>query len=88
MFDKHLLKIGCALALAATATVLLIAKQSPPTQAPMVTLNLSAVDSQGQPVQDLRAEDIQVIDNGKPLPVVWLRSLPAKTPEPRAYFSS
>jgi VWFA-related protein len=52
----------------------------------MVTLNLSAVDSHGQPVEDLRAEDIQVIDNGKPLPVVWLRSLSAKTPEPRATF--
>jgi len=77
-------KIG--LALAFTATVLLVAKQSPPTQPPMVTLNLSAVDSQGQPVQDLRAEDIQVIDNGKALPVVWLRSLSAKTPEPRATF--
>lgn len=52
----------------------------------MVTLNLAAVDSHGQPVQDLRAEDIQVIDNGKPQPIVWLRSLSAKTPEPRATF--
>ncbi len=79
-------KIGFVVALAAGATALLVAKQSPPTPAPAVTLNVAAVDSHGQPVRDLRADDIQVVDNGKPLPVVWLRSLSAKTPEPRATF--
>ena len=86
MPDRHLLKMGCALALTATAAALLVAKQSPPTPAPIISLNVAAFDGQGQPVQDLRAEDIQVVDNGKPLPVVWLRSLSAKTPEPRATF--
>jgi len=86
MLDRYLPKIGFVLALAATATALLVAKDNPSTPPQMITLNLAAVDSHGQPVQDLRAEDIQVIDNGKPQPVVWLRSLSAKTPEPRATF--
>ena len=84
MSDRHLLKAGFVVAL--TAGALLVAKQIPQTSPPMVTLNLSAVDSAGRPIQDLRAEDIQVVDDGKPLPVVWLRSLSAKTPEPRATF--
>jgi VWFA-related protein len=82
MLDRHLLKIGFALGFAAS----LAAKQSPPTPVPTIILNVAALDSHGQPVKDLRAEDVQVIDNGKPLPVVWLRSLPATTPEPRATF--
>src|SRR5580700_2742230 len=41
--------------------------------APLVNLNVAAVDAGGQPVPGLRAEDFQVLDNGKPRKIVMLR---------------
>jgi len=84
---RRLLKIGFTLAVGVTAAALLVAKQSPRNPPPLITLNLSAVDGEGRPVQDLHAGDLQVIDDGKPLPVVWLRSLTTtRAREPRATF--
>jgi VWFA-related protein len=46
----------------------------------IVNLNVIALDSQGQPVAGLSAEDFQVLDNGKPRRVVWAHALGQKRP--------
>jgi VWFA-related protein len=56
----------------------LLAGEQSPANAPLVNLTVTAVDSSGQPVSDLRADDIQILDNGKPRKVVWLHALPRK----------
>jgi VWFA-related protein len=57
---------------------LLLNGQSSSNSAPLVNLNVTAVDSRGQPVADLRPEDFQIQDNGKPRGIVWFRALPGK----------
>jgi VWFA-related protein len=54
--------------------------QSNPESAPLVNLNITAVDNSGQPVAGLRAEDFQVLDNGKPRKIVWFRAMQRKRP--------
>lgn len=56
----------------------LLTGQSNPDHAPLVNLNVTAVDSQGRPVSDLRAEDFQILDNGKPRKIASFRALPGK----------
>ncbi len=73
-----MLRTAASVAIAAAA---LLAAPPPPETAPPVNLNVTAVDSQGVPVADLRAEDFQVLDNGKPRKIVWARALPrTRTP--------
>jgi len=72
-----------ALAKAATVGLLLalsLAGQNPAATPPLVNLNVMAVDSRGQPVPGLRAEDFQVLDNGKPRKTVMLRPVHRKSP--------
>ena len=66
-----------ALALAIIGTTLLTG-QSNPDNARLVNLNVTAVDNQGRPVADLRAEDFQILDNGKPRKIAWFRALQRK----------
>ena len=66
-----------ALSLFIIGAVLLIG-QSNPESAPLVNLNVTAVDGQGRPVPDLRAEDFQILDNSKPRKIVWFRALQRK----------
>jgi VWFA-related protein len=66
-----------ALAFAIICTTILTG-QSSPESAPLVNLNVTAVDNQGRPVSDLRAEDFQILDNGKPRKIIWFRALPGK----------
>jgi hypothetical protein len=40
-----------------------------------------AVDSQGHPVSDLKAEDFQILDNGRPRDIVWFRPVSRKGSE-------
>jgi VWFA-related protein len=42
-------------------------------QSQLVRLNVVATDKQGQPVTDLKAEDLRVTDDGKPQPLVMFR---------------
>jgi VWFA-related protein len=63
---------------------LLAGKQIPESTTSLVNLNVTAVDGQGQPVTDMRADDFQILDNGKPRKVAWLlpvsrKGLPAAT---------
>jgi VWFA-related protein len=58
----------------------LAAQQNPPGTPPLVNLNVTAVDSRGQPVPGLRAEDFQVLDNGKPRKIVMVRPVHRKGP--------
>ncbi len=51
----------------------LAAQQNPGATPPLVNLNVAAVDTSGQPVPGLRAEDFQILDNGKPRKIVMLR---------------
>jgi VWFA-related protein len=44
-----------------------------PAQSQVVRLNVVATDKQGQPVTDLKAEDLRVTDDGKPQPLVMFR---------------
>ena len=69
--------------LAKSATVGLLfafslAGQNPSATPPLVNLNLAVVDGRGQPVPGLRAEDFQVLDNGKPRKIVMLRPVHRK----------
>ena len=64
-----------ALSLAAAGVASPAAKDNPEGDSAPVALNVAAVDSHGQPVSGLRAEDFQILDNGKPRKVVWLRDL-------------
>jgi VWFA-related protein len=66
-----------ALSLSLVGAALLMG-QSSPQSAPLVNLNVTAVDSRGQPAADLRAEDFQILDNGKPRKIVWFRALQRK----------
>ena len=76
-------KIICSLAIGAS---LLLAQGSAPstgsTPAPpaLVTLNVVAVDSGGQPVTDLKASDLSVTDQGKPQTIILFRRIQAPAP--------
>jgi VWFA-related protein len=61
-----------------------------PAQPQVVSLNVVAMDKQGQPVTDLKAEDFQVQDDGKTQPIVMFhvndsRHLSAAAPGPHEY---
>ena len=64
-----------ALSLAAAGVAFPAAKDNPEGDLAPVALNVTALGSHGQPVAGLRAEDFQILDNGKPRPIVWLREL-------------
>jgi VWFA-related protein len=74
-----------ALSLAAACMASPAAKENPEGPSP-VTLNVTAVDSQGHPVTGLKAEDFQILDNGKPRRVVWLRALTHNGPAPATFI--
>ncbi|MGA3201333.1 MAG: VWA domain-containing protein [Bryobacteraceae bacterium] len=59
-------KLICSLTLAASALL----AQAPSS---LIRLNVAALDSSGQPVEDLKAADFQVTDQGKAQPVVFFR---------------
>jgi VWFA-related protein len=71
---------GLLLALSLAFVAPLRAEQNPAAIPPLVNLNVTAVDSQGLPVPGLRAEDFQVVDNGKPRKIVMLRPVHRKGP--------
>jgi VWFA-related protein len=58
----------------------LAGQQNSASTPPLVNLNVAAVDSHGQPVPGLRAEDFQILDNGKPRKIVMVRPLHRKGP--------
>ena len=64
--------------LLALSLVALLTGQSNPEHVSLVNLNVTAVDGSGQPVADLRAEDFQIFDNGKPQKIVWFHALSRK----------
>jgi VWFA-related protein len=55
-----------------------------PAQPQVVSLNVVAMDKQGQPVADLKAEDFQVQDDGKSQPIVLFRVNDSRHPAPAA----
>ncbi len=50
----------------------------------VMSLNVVATDKQGQPVTDLKVEEFQVLDDGKPQPVVLFRLNDSRRPAPAA----
>src|ERR1017187_10134299 len=48
----------------------------------VMSLNVVAMDKQGQLVTDLKAEDLQVLDDGKPQPIVLFRVNDSRRPAP------
>jgi hypothetical protein len=64
--------------LLALSLVTLLTGQSNPEHAFLVNLNVTAVDGSGQPAADLRAEDFQILDNGKPQKIVWFHAISRK----------
>ena len=70
---SHTARLFLALALAT-----LLTGQSNPERAPLINLNVTALDGSGQPVADLRAEDFQILDNGKPQKIIWFHALTRK----------
>src|ERR1700734_1472410 len=75
-----------AFSLAVIGVALLAGKQTPDSTAPLVNLNVTAVDSHGQPVADLRAEDFRIFDNGTPRKVEQLRPVPREGLAPAPTF--
>jgi VWFA-related protein len=75
-----------ALSLTATGMASPPAKEDPEGGPSPVSLNVTALDSHGQPVTGLRAEDFQILDNGKPRRVVWLRELSHTGPAPATFI--
>jgi VWFA-related protein len=75
-----------AFSLVVIGVALLAGKQTPDSTAPLVNLNVTAVDSHGQPVADLRAEDFRIFDNGTPRKVEQLRPVPREGLAPAATF--
>lgn len=65
---------------ARTSAVLLLLCLALSAQTPLLRLNLSATDAQGQPVAGLTAADIRITDQGKARTPVYFRKLDAKTP--------
>jgi VWFA-related protein len=55
-----------------------------PAQSAVVRLNIVATDKQGQPVTDLKTEDLRVTDEGKPQRLVMFRVNDARHPAPAA----
>lgn len=74
-FPDRSLTARLLLALPLTA---LLTGQSNPERVSLVNLNVTAVDGSGQPVADLRAEDFQILDNGKPQKIVWFHAISRK----------
>lgn len=69
------------LLLALSLTTLLTGQSNPERASPvnlLVNLNVTAVDGSGQPVADLRPEDFQILDNGKPQKIVWFHAISRK----------
>jgi VWFA-related protein len=66
-------KLMGSLALAASV---LMAQAPAPNAAPsgLVRLSVAAVDASGEPVADLKADDFQISDQGKPQRIVFFRS--------------
>jgi VWFA-related protein len=74
--------LAFALGIAVLIAAAVLTGQSNPDNATLVNLNVTAVDSSGQPVADLRPEDFQILDNGKPRRIVWFRSMQRKRSRP------
>ena len=55
-----------------------------PAQPQVVSLTVVTMDKQGQPVTGLKAEDFQVLDDGKPQPIVQFRVNDSRHPAPAA----
>src|SRR5580658_3010554 len=75
-----------ALSLAAAGTASPAAKENTEGSPSPVSLNVTAVDSHGQSVTGLQAEDFQILDNGKPRKVVWLRALSHQGSAPATFI--
>lgn len=63
------------------ALAFLHADDSPEPEARLLSLNVVALDSHGQPVTDLTAADFQITDLGKPQKIVFFRRKDASSPE-------
>ena len=63
-----------ALRAAAFAAALFVCAGSAWTQPKLVRVNVVALDKSGQPVGDLAASDLQVLDDGKPQTIEFFRS--------------
>jgi VWFA-related protein len=66
------------------AAFLMVSATYAPAQSQLVRLNVVALDKQGQPVTDLKAEDLQVLDDGKPQPIVLFHANDSRHPAPAA----
>jgi len=66
-------RLICSLALAASV---LLAQAPAPNASPssLVRLSVAAVDASGEPVTDLKIDDLQISDQGKPQRVVFFRA--------------
>src|ERR1700686_3964912 len=75
-------KLLCTMALAASA---LMPQAPAPAAAPsgLVRLSVAALDASGEPVTDLKMDDFQVTDQGKPQRIAFFRAnltAPPQTP--------
>jgi len=66
------------------AAIFIVCACCVPAQPQVVSLNVVAMDKQGQPVTDLKAADFQVQDDGKSQPVVLFRANDSRHPAPAA----
>ena len=77
-------KLMCCLTVAASV---LLAQAPAPNASPsgLVRLSVTALDASGEPVTDLKADDFQIADQGKPQHIAFFRANgPASQLAPRA----
>ncbi len=79
-------KLCCSLSFA--AFVLIAQSQAPPTDPTIVRLNVMALDSNGQPVADLTADDLKIADQGKPQLISFFRRSGAPQPPAAHEYSN
>ena len=81
-------QLACVLAVAAAAGGVLAAQQTPTPPAfrsgvDLVRFDLSVTDDSGTPLADVRADDIEILENGKPRPIVLFQ----RVQEPAGFYT-
>jgi len=77
---------GCGLALAMTAGLVAVSAQQPAvfrSGVDLVRFDLSVTDGNGHPLTDVRADEIEVVEDGRPRPIVLFQ----RVQEPAGFYA-
>jgi VWFA-related protein len=77
---------GCSLALAMTAALVVVSAQQPAvfrSGADLVRFDLSITDGNGHPLTDVRPDEIEIVEDGQPRPIVLFQ----RVQEPAGFYA-